>query len=139
MTNKTPHVLSTPQERQISQSEISQLKTQAATAKINEIDKNGPGITLTPPVDWDGETIDFISTDFNRLTGGDLRQVEKEFRATYHPEADAIFFLDTNYLLLLFAKINGVDVGFFNKISGANYLSLTEFYKLGVKESLGNS
>ena len=98
--------------------------------------QDGPGVHLNPPVDYEGEQIDFISTDFSKLKGADLRQIAKEYKARFRPAADAVFFFDANYLLMMFGAINKIDPAWFDQLDGRSYLALTEFYKIGVAESL---
>jgi hypothetical protein len=97
-----------------------------------------PGFILNPPVEFQGRTVDFISIDISKLKGFDLKAIGREFKARFKPESGESYFLDNNYLILLFARINELDEGFFDRLNGVVYLQLTEFYKIRMKQVLGN-
>jgi hypothetical protein len=97
-----------------------------------------PGFILTPPVEYQGRTVDFISIDIGKLKGADLKAIGREFKARFKPDPNESYFLDNQYLILLFARINGLDEGFFDRLNGVVYLQLTEFYKIRMKSILGN-
>ena len=98
-----------------------------------------PGFILTPPVEYQGRTVEFISIDIGKLKGSDLKAIGKEFKARFRPEPGESYFLENNYLILLFARINNLDEGFFDRLNGVVYLQLTEFYKIRMKAILGGT
>ena len=97
-----------------------------------------PGFILTPPVEYQGRLVEFISIDIGKLKGSDLKAIGKEFKARFKPDPGESYFLENNYLILLFARINDLDEGFFDRLNGVVYLQLTEFYKIRMKAILGN-
>lgn len=97
-----------------------------------------PGFILTPPVEYQGRIVDFISIDIGKLKGADLKAIGREFKARFKPEPGESYFLENNYLILVFARINNLDEGFFDRLNGMVYLQLTEFYKIRMKAVLGN-
>lgn len=96
-----------------------------------------PGFILNPPVEYQGRTVEFISIDISKLKGADLKAIGREFKARFKPDPNESYFLDNNYLILLFARINDLDEGFFDRLNGIAYLQLTEFYKLRMRKVLG--
>lgn len=65
-------------------------------------------IDLSRPVEWDGETVDHLDLDFERLKGRDLQAVERDLRASgvrdvLAPETDS------RYLVAVAAKAAKVD------------------------------
>src|SRR6266481_7876013 len=89
-----------------------------------------PGFLLNPPVEYQGRSVEFISIDLSKLKGSDLKAIGREFKARFKPDPNDSYFLDNNYLILLFARINDLDEGFFDRLNGVVYLQLTEFYKI---------
>jgi hypothetical protein len=102
-----------------------------------ESPEKAPGIELKEPIEFEGKTISFISTDFSRLSGKDLKQIAKEYKMRFRPPPGESFLLDSSYLILCFARINEVDEAFFDRVDGRTYLGLTEGFKLGLS-GLGN-
>jgi hypothetical protein len=93
---------------------------------------DGPGILLKKPIEFEGKTISFISTDFSRVNGKELKAAAREYKMRFKPAPDKSFVLDSDYLILVFARINNVDESFFDLLPGDAYLQLTEFFKLGM-------
>jgi hypothetical protein len=106
-----------------------------AIVTSDNVAPDGPGITLKKPIEFDGKTISFISTDFSRLSGKDLKAVVREYKMRFKPRDDQSYLLDTNYLLLVFARINEIDESFFDLLDGNAFLQVTEFYKLAMLEA----
>jgi hypothetical protein len=96
-----------------------------------------PGFFLNPPIEYQGRTVEFISIDLSKLKGADLKAIGREFKARFKPIPGESYFLDNDYLILLFARINDLDEGFFDRLNGNAYLQLTEFYKIRMKTILG--
>lgn len=96
-----------------------------------------PGFTLNPPIEYQGRLVDFISIDLSKLKGADAKAIEREFRARYKPDPNRSFFLNNQYLILLWARLNDLDEGFFEKAGMPLYLQLTEFYKMRMEKVLG--
>src|SRR6266404_5541934 len=97
-----------------------------------------PGFILNPPMEYQGRNVEFISIDLSKLKGSDLKAIGREFKARFKPDPNDSYFLDNNYLILLFARINDLDEGFFDRLNGVVYLQLTEFYKIRMRQVLGN-
>lgn len=96
-----------------------------------------PGFILNPPVEYQGRTIEFISIDLSKLKGSDVKAIGREFKARFKPDPNEAYFLDNQYLVMLFGRINDLDEGFFDRLNGVTYLQLTEFYKIRMKKVLG--
>jgi hypothetical protein len=96
-----------------------------------------PGFILNPPVQFQDRIIDFISIDLSKLSGGDLKQIEREYVARFKPDQNKSFFLHNNFLLLLWARVNDLDEAFFDKAPSTLRLQLTEFYKMRMEKVLG--
>src|SRR5262249_20208026 len=89
------------------------------------------GWILYPTIEYQGRTVDFICNNLSKLKGPDYRAIEREFKARFKPKPDESVFLNTNYLILLWARINDLDEGFFDIIDGTIYQQITQFYKMG--------
>src|SRR5260221_4176539 len=100
---------------------------------------DGPGIKLKTPIEFEGKKVRFISTDFSRLKGRDLKMAAKEYKMRFKPAPGESFLLDSNYLVLVFSRINQVDEAFFDLLDGNVYLQLTEFFKLGMQEVMASA
>jgi hypothetical protein len=96
-----------------------------------------PGFILNPPIEFQGRTVDFISIDLTKLKGADLKAIGREFKARFKPSPGESYFLDNDYLILVFSRINDLDETFFDRLNGVAYMQLTEFYKIRMKTILG--
>lgn len=83
-------------------------------------------IKLTRPVEFDGETIDKIILDFEKLTGEDIEKAEMQFNAESPQNSiTMVKEMAKGFTAIVAANAAGVHVNVIRKMAASDYAKVT--------------
>lgn len=83
-------------------------------------------ITLTKPIEFEGERYEKLTLDFEKLTGEDIERAEMQFNAE-NPQNSIVMVKEMakGFAAIIAAKAAGVHVSVIRKLSAADYSKVT--------------